>query len=273
MAHRKGTDCKGKVALIVGGTRGIGRATVLELAAAGATVIPAGRSIESAEAVAGEARALGVDAFGLALDVADPAASQRAVDEVVSRCGRLDILIANAGISPYWDRAENITPQMWDEVMNVNLRGTFFAVRAAGKQMLKQKSGSIVSISSVTAVFGVARGLPYVASKGGMDSMTRSLAVEWAPYVRVNGVAPGFVATDMTHGMRQNEGLKQSVIDLGLMGRLAEPEEIAPTIVLLASDAGSFITGQTFIVDGGMTAGRDTSRSSSRVASTTKGNI
>lgn len=264
-------SCKGKVALVVGGTRGIGRATALELAAAGAAVIPAGRSIEAAEAVAAEARALGVDAFGLSLDVADPASSQRAIDEVVSRLGRLDILVANAGISPYWDRAENITPQMWDDVMNVNLRGVFFAVQAAGKQMLKQKSGSIVSISSVTAVFGVTRGLPYVASKGGMDSMTRSLAVEWAPYVRVNGVAPGYVATEMTHGMRQNDGLTQSVIDMGLLGRLAEPEEIAPTIVLLASDAGSFITGQTFIVDGGMTAGRSVGRRSPSQASTVKG--
>ncbi|MBX9647033.1 MAG: SDR family oxidoreductase [Xanthobacteraceae bacterium] len=265
-------NCKGKVALVVGGTRGIGRASALELAAAGATVIPAGRLIEGAEAVAAEARVFGVEAFGLSLDVGDPSASRRAVDEVVSRCGKLDILIANAGISPYWDRAENITPEMWDEVMNVNLRGAFFAVQAAGRQMLKQKSGSIVSISSVTAVFGVSRGLPYVATKGGMDSMTRSLAVEWAPYVRVNGVAPGFVATDMTHGMQQNEGLKQSVIDMGLLGRLAEPEEIAPTVVLLASDAGSFITGQTFIVDGGMAAGRDSGRRTSRETSITKGN-
>lgn len=264
-------DCRGKVALVAGGTRGIGRASVLALADAGATVIAAGRSIEAAEAVAAEACALGVDAVGILLDVADPTASQHAVDQVVARCGKLDILIANAGISPYWDRAENITPQMWDEVMNVNLRGAFFVVQAAGRQMLTQKAGSIVSISSVTAVYGVSRGLPYVASKGGMDSMTRSLAVEWAPYVRVNGVAPGFVSTEMTHGMRQNEGLKQSVIDLGLLGRLAEPEEIAPTIVLLASDAGSFITGQTFIVDGGMAAGRDSSRRISRETSITKG--
>ncbi len=247
--------CKGKVALVVGGTRGIGRAATLALCAAGATVIPAGRSRENAEAVAAEAERLGGTSFPLVLDVADPAASAAAVGEVVRRCGRLDVLVANAGINPYFKRAEQLTPAIWDEIMAVNLRGIFFAVQAGGRQMLEQRSGSIVSISSVTATVGVSRGLPYVAAKGGMDSMTRSLAVEWADRgVRVNGVAPGYVETDLTQGLRDNAELKKSLLSKVPLARFGRPEEIAALIVYLASDAAAYVTGQTFVIDGGYAA-------------------
>lgn len=252
--------CQGKVALVVGGTRGIGRATVLSLAAEGATVVVAGRSFETAGEVAEEAAKLGVKAEAIALDIANPDDSHAAVEKVVERHGALDILIANAGISPYWTRAEKVTPEMWDTLMDVNLRGLFFAVQAGGMHMLKNGGGSIVSVSSVTAAIGVTRGLPYVASKGGMDSMTRSLAIEWADRgVRVNGVAPGYIATDMTHGMRDNDALKDALLDTVPLGRFAEPEEVAALITFLASDAASYITGQTMIADGGFAAGRDAS--------------
>jgi len=261
--------CEGKVALVAGGTRGLGRACALALADAGAAVIPAGRSLENSKRVTDELLAIGAPARALGWDVADPDASAHAVSEVVDAFGRIDILIANAGISPYWSRAEKITPQMWDEVMSVNLRGVFFAIQAAGMRMMEQGAGSIVSISSVTAAVGVPRGLPYVATKGGMDAMTRALAVEWAERgVRVNGVAPGYIETDMTHGMRQNGGLKEALLESVPLGRFAGPDEIASLAVFLASDKASYITGQTYIADGGFAAGRDThSRRATRQSS------
>lgn len=250
--------CDGKVALVVGGTRGIGRAVTRALAKAGAQVAFSGRSLDRAQVSAAETVTTnGAQVHPMAFDVADPRASAQAVQDVVERFGRIDVLVANAGINPYYLRAEKLTPAVWDEIMGVNLRGLFFCVQAAALHMLEQRRGSIVSISSVTATVGVARGLPYIASKGGLDAMTRALAVEWADRgVRVNGVAPGYVATDLTSGMRDNPGLTDSLLQSIPMARFAEPEEIAGIVTYLASDASSFVTGQTFAVDGGFAAGR-----------------
>lgn len=248
-------DCEEKVALIVGGTRGIGRATALALADAGATVVPTGRSEEDAETVATLARERGVDALALPFDVSYPAASQEAVATVEDRFGSLDILVANAGINPYFMRAEDLSPEIWDEILDVNLRGLFFAVQAAGRRMLETGGGSIVSVSSVTATKGTERGLPYTAGKGALDAMTRTLAIEWADRgVRVNAVAPGYIETELTAGMRQNEGLRQMVIDKVPLDRFGTAEEIAALIAFLASDAASYITGQVVFADGGMQA-------------------
>ena len=252
---------EGKIALVVGGTRGIGRAAALALGATGATVVPAGRSLEHARLVASEIVKLGAKSMPLAFDVTDPCASAAAVEDVVRNFGGIDVLVANAGISPYWKRAEELTPAMWDEVMAVNLRGIFFCVQAVGRHMLERGRGSIIAISSVTSSVGVVRGLPYTATKGGLDAMVRSLAIEWADRnVRVNGVAPGYVATDLTHGMRDNAGLSTSLLETIPLGRFAQPEEVAGMIAYLASDASSYVTGQIFVVDGGFSAGKVTVR-------------
>ena len=251
-----GGRCAEKVAVVIGGTRGIGRATCLALADEGATVVVTGRSREDATLVAKAVEKRGTEGYPLPFDVADLTASGPAIDAIAERYGRIDILVPNAGINPYFERAERLTPEMWDEVMATNLRGIFFAMQAAAVHMLAQRAGSIVIVSSVTTSRGTLRGLPYVASKGGLDAMVRTLAVEWADRsVRVNAVAPGYIETDLTQSMRRHDGLRSMILDKTPMSRFGTASETADLIVFLASDAASYITGQVVAVDGGFIVG------------------
>jgi NAD(P)-dependent dehydrogenase (short-subunit alcohol dehydrogenase family) len=244
--------CAGKVVLVVGGTRGIGRACCLDLARAGATVVVSGRSEKNAEEVAQAARDAGAEAGVAIHDISDVDATTAVFDEVHRRYGRIDALVANAGMNPYFIRAEKLTPEEWDDSLAVNLRGLFFAIQAAGKHMLAAGRGSIVTMSSVTAQRGTLRGLPYVAAKGGVDAMTRTLAVEWADRgVRVNGVAPGYIETDMTEGIRHHEGLRDMVLRKVPAARFGAAHEVAALVTFLVSDAAAYMTGQVVSVDGG----------------------
>jgi NAD(P)-dependent dehydrogenase (short-subunit alcohol dehydrogenase family) len=249
-------DCDGKVAIVLGASRGIGRACALRLAAAGATVVATARDLATAEAVAGEAHARDVPALGLAADVREPETVAAAVAAAPERVGRVDARVANPGVNPAFVRPEHLTAEIWDEVVDTNLRGIFFAIQAAARQMIVQGGGgSIVAISAVTAAKGTVRGMPYVASKGGLDAGTRTLAVDWAPNgIRVNGVAPGYVETDLTAGMRDHESLSAGLLARIPLGRFGRPEEIAGMVAFLVSDEAGYITGQTFVVDGGMAA-------------------
>lgn len=243
------TRFEGKVALVTGASRGIGRAIAAQLAAQGALVVAAARGGNAAETVAAIAAA-GGRAQALALDVTDAEAAVAAVQGVVAEHGRLDILVSNAGIT-----RDQLMLRMkrsdWDEVLATNLTAAFVLCQAAMKPMIKQRSGRIVAISSVVGQMGNAGQANYAASKAGLIGFCKSLAREvGSRHVTVNVVAPGFVETDMTKVVAE-ETQKQWAAQIPL-GRLGTPDDIASAVCFLASDEASYITGQVLAVNGGM---------------------
>lgn len=243
------TRFEGKVALVTGASRGIGRAIAAQLAAQGALVVAAARGGNAAETVAAIAAA-GGRAQALALDVTDAEAAVAAVQGVVAEHGRLDILVSNAGIT-----RDQLMLRMkrsdWDEVLATNLTAAFVLCQAAMKPMIKQRSGRIVAISSVVGQMGNAGQANYAASKAGLIGFCKSLAREvGSRHVTVNVVAPGFVETDMTKVVAE-ETQKQWAAQIPL-GRLGTPDDVASAVCFLASDEASYITGQVLAVNGGM---------------------
>ncbi|MCA1664934.1 MAG: 3-oxoacyl-[acyl-carrier-protein] reductase [Myxococcales bacterium] len=240
----------GKVAFITGGARGIGRATAQAFAAEGARVIVADVDAEAAEATA---RALGGGAIGLGTDVADPESVKSLVATALSRAERIDVLVNNAGITRDASLLKT-SDEAWDSVIAVNLSGTFYMTREVAPHMVARGSGAIVNASSVVGVYGNFGQTNYVATKSGVIGMTRVWARELGRKgVRVNCIAPGFIATDMTAKMPEEvlEGMKKKTP----LGRLGTPDDVARAYLFLASDEASFINGQVLGVDGGLVAG------------------
>jgi len=242
---------RGRVAIVTGGARGIGRATVLRLAEAGAdVVVNYARNQEAAECVARRAREFGVQALSLRADVAELGQTAAVVDETVKHFGRVDLLVANAGI---WEGApvEEMSEALWDRVIDANLKGTWSACRAVVPVMKKQGSGAIVIVSSTAGQRGEAGYSNYAASKGGQISFTKALAAELAPRIRVNSVAPGWVDTELNDVVFGDAPFKQKIVDTIPLGRVATADDIALAIVFLASDWAASITGEILNVNGG----------------------
>ena len=240
-------DLSQRVALVTGSTRGIGRAIAETLAGAGARVAVVGRDAAKAEDAA---RAVGGEARGFGCDIADPAAVSRLVSEVEVAFGTLDILVNNAGLT-----RDNIVPRLKDEdwqiVMDTNLRGAFLATRAAARGMMKRRWGRIINIASVVGLIGNKGQANYAASKAGLIGLTKSVAKELASRnVLANVVAPGFIETDMTAKMtpEARDALSKQIP----LERLGSAQDIAGMVAFLASEHAAYITGQVFVVDGGM---------------------
>ncbi|TYL37685.1 dehydrogenase [Natronococcus pandeyae] len=249
-------DLDGRVALVTGGGRGIGRAIAIELANAGAAVVPTARSTTEIEAVAEEIEAEGGDALAVPADVTDPDAVADAVDRAVDAFGDLDVVVNNAGMNPEdaLGRPEDVSRDGFGRTLEVNLGGAYEVTTTAAESLHENGGGSVVNVASVGGIVGLPRQHPYVASKHGLVGLTKSMSLDWAPEVRVNAVAPGYVATDLTEDLQENEQLRASILDRTPLDRFADPEEIAGPVVFLASDAASFVTGSCLSVDGGWTA-------------------
>jgi NAD(P)-dependent dehydrogenase (short-subunit alcohol dehydrogenase family) len=248
-------DLQGKIALVTGAARGLGRAIALALAEAGADVAPGLRDLSTDSDVTTEIIARGRRALPLQMEMTRPEEIRKAVEDTVQYFGRLDILVNNAGIAPD-NLAENVTEEDFDRTLAINLKGTFFACQAAGRVMIQQKSGCIINMSSQAAFAALPTESVYCMTKAGISHLTKCLAVEWGKYnINVNAVAPTFIHTPGTEAALADAAFRQDVIDrIAALHRIGEPVEVAGAVVFLASPAASLITGHTLVIDGGWTA-------------------
>ncbi|MFL0581444.1 3-oxoacyl-[acyl-carrier-protein] reductase [Solibacillus silvestris] len=241
----------GKCAVVTGASRGIGRAIALQLASEGAkVVVNYSGSEQKAQEVVDEIKANGGEAIAVQANVADTDSVQNLMKTALDTYGSIDILVNNAGIT-----RDNLLMRMkddeWDDVINTNLKGVFLCTKAVTRQMMKQRAGRIINISSIVGVAGNAGQANYVAAKAGVIGLTKTTAQELASRnILVNAIAPGFITTEMTEGLP--EDLKEGMLKQIPLAKLGQPEDIAKAVVFFASDSSNYITGQTLQIDGGM---------------------
>jgi gluconate 5-dehydrogenase len=243
-------DLTGKICIVTGAGRGIGRGIAESLARHGATVVLTGRT---AATLTDAAAAIGAAASTQVTDVAREADVIALRDAVLARHGRIDVLVNNAGINPVWRGIEKISLADWQAIIDINLTGTFLCCKYLGGAM--GRGGSVINVSSIAGRVGLTRSVPYCASKGGVELLTKALALDWAKRgVRVNCLAPGYVDTDLTHGVLTHEVHGKPFLDHMPMGRFGTTKEMGGAVVFLASDVSAYMTGQSLVMDGGWTA-------------------
>lgn len=245
-------DLGGKVALVTGGNGGIGLGMAKGFAQAGARVVIAARNTAKSAAAVAELKALGSDSFALEVDVSDEASVQRGVEEAAARCGRLDILLNNAGTTVR-KAADKLSLAEWKLVLDTNLTSAFLCSRAAHPHLQRAGGGKIINIGSMMSIFGAPYAPAYAASKAGIVQLTRSTAISWAPdNIQVNAILPGWFETELTDGARALiPELYDRVVARAAAGRWGKPADIAGTAVFLASPASDYVTGTAIPVDGG----------------------
>jgi NAD(P)-dependent dehydrogenase (short-subunit alcohol dehydrogenase family) len=246
---------EGKTAIVTGASRGIGEAIAKGFARAGADLVLVSRNLSALEEVAREVECLGRKVLPVSADIGNPEEIQEVIEATLKVFPRIDILLNNAGISPVLKKAEEIHLKEWEDILRVNLTGTFSFCQAAGKVMIRQGGGKIINMVSVGAVVGFPRQIAYCATKGAILQLTRVLAIEWTRYnIQVNAIGPGYLETELTKGMRESKVISEDLLRKTPMGRFGKPEEIVGAAIYLASDASSYVTGQTLFVDGGWLA-------------------
>jgi 2-deoxy-D-gluconate 3-dehydrogenase len=247
-------DLSGKVAIVTGAGRGLGYSIALGLARYGADLVVCSRTPSELEEVGAEIEKLGRRVLVQQMDIRKIPEIQAMVENTVKTFNHIDILVNNAGINiPQW--AVDVTEEAWDTIIDTNLKGLFFCAQAVGKVMIERKKGKIINISSQAGNVGILYRAAYCSSKGGVNLLTKVLAIEWARYsINVNAIAPTFIETPFSKPMFEKEGFREYVLGNIPLGRIGKPEEVVGAAIYLASDASDLVTGHVLLVDGGWTA-------------------
>ena len=248
-------DLSAKVAIVTGSSRGLGQYLAAALARAGADLVITSRTIESLEPFKKALDEMGRKALPVELDVRDHESIRGMVEKVIETYGKIDILVNNAGCNIRKPAVE-VSWDDWNTVVDTNLKGAFFTAQAAAAHMIPRRYGRIINIGSVTSVFGYAGIAPYCASRGGIKQLTMSLADEWGRYgITVNCLAPGWFKTEQTRALYESREWVEYLVDRIPLKRPGQPHDLDGAVVFLASDASEYITGQTILVDGGISTG------------------
>lgn len=249
-------DLNGRVAIVTGGSKGIGRAICERLAEHGAKVVVSSRKVEACEVVAAGIRERGGEAVAKACHIGRKEELQALVDDTNARWGKVDILVCNAAVNPYYGPSTQMPDEAWDRVMNSNVRSNFWLCNMVLPGMIERKDGAIIIVSSIGGFQGSDTLGAYCISKAADMQLARNLAVEFSQHnIRANCIAPGLIKTDFAKALWENPELRRKTLEFTPMQRIGEPDEIAGAAVFLASAAGRYMTGQTMIIDGGRLAG------------------